>query len=156
LASEEKFISILVLLDFSKAFHSVDNHLLCSKLSFQYKFSTSTVDLIRSYLCGQMQWVSIESQASEILPVTSGVAQGSLFFSLFINDITSVIVSCRYHLYANDIQLYISCRPSDYVDCISRLNLDLDHILQWSLRNGLSINATKFQAMVVIILDFYN
>jgi hypothetical protein len=79
-----------------------------------------------------MQWVWIESQASEILPVASGVVQVSsvldpLLFSLFINDITSVIVSCRYHLYADDVQLYINCRPSDYVDCISRLNLDLDH-----------------------------
>jgi hypothetical protein len=148
LASEEKLISIHVLLDFSKAFDSVDYQLLC-----QYKFSTSAVELIRSYLCGRMQWVWIGSQASAILPVASGVVQGSvlgpLLFSLFINDITSTIVSCRYHLYADDVQLYISCRPSDYVNCISRLNLDLDQILQWSLRNGLSINATKSQAMVV-------
>jgi hypothetical protein len=51
LASEEKLISILVLLDFSKAFDSVNHQLLCSKLSCQYKISTSPVDLIRSYLC---------------------------------------------------------------------------------------------------------
>jgi hypothetical protein len=93
------------------------------------------------------------SPASAILLVTSGVVQGSvlgpLVFSLFINEIASVIVSCRYHLYAADVHLYISCRPSDYVDCkeISRNNLDLD--LQWSLQNGLSINATKSQAMMV-------
>jgi hypothetical protein len=41
-----KLISILVLLGFSKAFDSVDHQLLCSKLS------SSTVDLIRSYLYG--------------------------------------------------------------------------------------------------------
>jgi hypothetical protein len=35
LASEEKLVSILVLLDFSKAFDSVDNQLFCSKLSCQ-------------------------------------------------------------------------------------------------------------------------
>jgi hypothetical protein len=74
LASEEKLISILVLPDFSKASDSVDHQQLCSNLSCQYKFSTSgAVDLIRSYLCGQMQWVWIESRAYEILSVASGV-----------------------------------------------------------------------------------
>jgi hypothetical protein len=154
LASEKKLIFILVLqyensmLDFSKAFDSMDYQLFCSKLSCQYKFSTSAVDLIRSLLWGRMQWVWIGSQASEILPVASGVVQGSLLgsllFSLFINDIMSVIVSC--HVYVDDKQLYISCRPSDFIDCISRLNFDLDHILQWSLRNSRPLN----QAMVVI------
>jgi hypothetical protein len=54
--------------------------------------------------------------------VSSGVVQGSVFpplFSLFINDITSFIVSCRYHLYADDVQLYISCRPSQIMLIIS-------------------------------------
>jgi hypothetical protein len=66
LASEEKIISILVLLDFSKAFDGVDHQLFCSKLSWQYKFSTSVVDLIRSYLCGRMQWVWIGSQSYRV------------------------------------------------------------------------------------------
>jgi hypothetical protein len=70
LASEEKLISTLVLLDFLKAFDSVDHQLLCSKLSCQYKLFTSAVDLIRSYLCDRMQWVWIGSQASEILQVS--------------------------------------------------------------------------------------
>jgi hypothetical protein len=55
LASGAKTIPILVLLDFSKAFDSVDHQLLCSKLSCQYKFFTSAVDLIKSYQSGRMQ-----------------------------------------------------------------------------------------------------
>jgi hypothetical protein len=43
----------------------------------------------------------------------------------------------------------VSCRPSDYVDCTSRLNLELDYMLQWPLRNVFSTNATKSQAMVI-------
>jgi hypothetical protein len=120
-----------------------------SKLSCQYKLSTSAVELIRSYLCGQMQCLDRKSGIRDLASRIGCRTGISIRHTAFFIDITSVIVSCRSHLYADDVQRYISCRPSDYVDCISRLNLDLDHILQWSLRNGLSINATKSQAIVV-------
>jgi hypothetical protein len=125
-ASEEKLISILVLLDFLKAFDSVNHQLLCSKLSCQYKFSTMVLSL-RPNAIGL-------GKKSEILLVASGVVQSSLLFSLFINDysIWSISPVCR-----RDGHVYISCHPLDYVDFFSRFKPDLGHILQYSLRNGL-------------------
>jgi Reverse transcriptase (RNA-dependent DNA polymerase) len=74
---------------------------------------------------------------------------GPLLFSLFINDITMEIKDCQYHLYADDVQLYISCPQSKYTDCISSANLDLNRIHEWSLRNKLLVNPRKSQAMLV-------
>jgi hypothetical protein len=95
MASEEKLVSLLVLLD------CVDHLLLCSKLSRQYNFYTSAVTPIMSYLSGGRQCVYIGDQASEISTVTSGVLQvsvlGPLLLSLLINDITNVIESSHYH-----------------------------------------------------------
>jgi hypothetical protein len=48
--TDERLVSLLVLLDFFKAFDSVNHHLLCSKLSDQFDFTTRAVRLIMSYL----------------------------------------------------------------------------------------------------------
>jgi hypothetical protein len=115
IATDKKLVSLLVLLDFSKAFDSVNHHLLCSKLSNQFGFATSAVCLLMSYLSDRSQCVWADGSASNVLPVTSGVVQesvlGPLLFSMFINDIVSQITLCRVHLYADDVQLYISCEP---------------------------------------------
>jgi Reverse transcriptase (RNA-dependent DNA polymerase) len=152
-ASESKMLSILVLLDFSKAFDSVDHQILCDKLAHQFNFTTSAVNLIRSYLSDRVQLVNVNGAASSFLPLSSGVVQGSvlgpLLFSLFINDITSFITNCKYHLYADDVQLYISCKPNDIASCVSLMNEDLHKIHRWSVSNGISINPTKSQAMII-------
>jgi hypothetical protein len=107
----KKMVSLLILLDFSKAFDSVDHSLLCSKLVDQYQFSTSAANLIRSYVSDRTQCVWINRHSSEMLSLITGVVQGSvlgpLLFSLFIDDITLEIKTCCYHLYANDVQLYL-------------------------------------------------
>jgi hypothetical protein len=91
--SREEIISILVLLDFSKAFDSVDHQFLCSKLC-QYKFSTSAVDLIRSNVC-------------EVLPVW-----GPLLFWLFINErhcIISLSPECRWRTTLHQLPSFRIC-----------------------------------------------
>jgi hypothetical protein len=152
-ASDSKLTSVLVLLDFSKAFDSVDHELMCAKLVTQYGFTTCAVGLIRSYLSNRTQYVFANGQSSSFLPLTTGVVQGSvlgpILFSLFINDITSQITSCSYHLYADDVQLYISCNPNDIELCINQLNADLCRLYQWSQVNGISINSSKSQAMII-------
>jgi hypothetical protein len=75
---------------------------------------------------------------------------GPLLFSLFVNDFVGQISSSICHLYANDVQLYLSSHPSTFGRSIARLNEDLDRIHQWYMANRLFINkSSKSQAMII-------
>jgi hypothetical protein len=130
-------VCVMLLMDFSKAFKSVDHDLLYAKLADQFAFSRSAVGLIRSYLSQRMQCVWVNGYFLEYQPITASVKQGSvlgpLLFSLSINDIVGQISSCNYHLYADDVQVYLSSHPSSFYSSIARLNEDLDRIHQWSM-----------------------
>jgi retron-type reverse transcriptase len=59
----------------------------------------------------------------------AGVPQGSpispLCFSLFIDDMTEVLEFSKYHMYADDLQIYHS-RPTEMLfECIREVNSDL-------------------------------
>jgi hypothetical protein len=68
---------VLMLLDFSKAFDSVDHDLLCHKLERFFDFSSSAVGFIRSYLTGRSQCVSAGGRCA------SGIGLGFSSFPAF-------------------------------------------------------------------------
>jgi hypothetical protein len=96
-----------------------------------------------------MSYVSNRSQCADVLPITSGVVQGSvlgtLLFSMIINDIVLQIPSCRVHFYANDV----SCEPQHIKNCIRYFNMDLDRVHCWSIENCLAINPKKSQTLLI-------
>ena len=144
-------ITILVLIDFSKAFDSVDHEILLDKLFYYFGFSKNTCMLLKSYLTDRSQYVSLNNNSSNMERIYSGVPQGSilgpLLFSIFINDIVSCCKNSSIHLYADDVQIYLS-RPSGLIEDLTfRLNDDLACIFKWSEENKLLINVAKTQAI---------
>lgn len=146
-------LTFLTLLDFSKAFDTINHSILCSKLKNQFKFSSSAVKLIQSYLTGRKQLVSVNGTFSTKLPVLSGVPQGSvvgpLLFCLYITDIQEQIINCNFHLYADDLQLYNACNKNSHSACVKLVNEDLDRISAWATLNSLKLNVSKSQAIVI-------
>ena len=90
---------------------------------------------------------------SSFRPVTQSVPQGSilgpLLFSLFINDISNSILFSRYHIYADDVQIYLSGREENIDSVVNQVNTDLASISDWSTRNGLCLNSAKTQVMAI-------
>ena len=100
-----------VFFDLTKAFDSVAHRQLISKFR-AIGLDDYLVSWITSYLASRNQSVVLHDETSDLLPVTSGVPQGSvlgpLLFLLYVNDVNDVALSegTKLILYADDILLY--------------------------------------------------
>ena len=90
---------------------------------------------------------------SQHLPLSHGVPQGSilgpLMFTVYVNDLPSIVQNCKPECYVDDSKLYISLSVKNLDSAIDQVNKDLDQICQWSCRNSLLINPEKTKALVL-------
>lgn len=146
-------ISLLILLDHSKAFDSVNHKVLSKKLKTMFNLSFSSTSLISSYLENRSQCVSANGGLSRQLPVPNGVPQGSilgpLLFTLYVNDLVDHLHHCNCHVYADDVQIYISCSLDELDNCVRKINEDLHRVQNWASGNYLSINPKKSKCLVI-------
>ena len=68
---------INIYLDLSKAFDTLDHEMLLYKLKY-YGLNATALQLIKSYLSKQTQYVEYDNIKSDIVYVTTGVPQGSI------------------------------------------------------------------------------
>ena len=128
---DNSLITILVLLDYSKAFDCANHKLILAKLK-ALGFKNSSLKWISSYLSGRSQQVTTDKGDSSWIELLNGVPQGSilgpLLFTILVSDISNEVHFCKYHLYADDTQLYITGKVSEIVKLIKNLNADLERI----------------------------
>lgn len=145
--------TVLVLLDLSKAFDSIDHATLCLKLKRNFNFSSSTCNLLYSYLAERSISVIANGVSSIYKNTFSGVPQGSILgpilFSIYINDLPSILRYSSSHLYADDTQLYRSSSLKELPEAITLINKDLQSVLRWTNENYLSLNALKTTAIII-------
>lgn len=149
--------TLLTLLDYSRAFDSINTSLLLSKLTY-YGLDHHSVKWFNSYLSDRSQSVKLQKRdgnnvISTSKPVNRGVPQGSilgpLLFIIYSADVCRAIKCSKFHLYADDVQLYISKVPESIQGAADRLNEDLERIAVWSGRNSLVLNPNKTKYMVL-------
>ena len=151
-ALENCELTFLVLLDYSKAFDCANHKLIIAKLQ-SAGFKNDALSWVKSYLSGRSQKVITGSQESSWEGVLNGVPQGSvlgpLLFTILVSDISDAIKRGRYHLYADDTQLYYTCKVEDANTTIANINSDLDNIFDYSKRNCLKLNASKSKFIII-------
>ena len=78
-----------------------------------------------------------------------GSILGPLLFTILISDISGSIHNCKYHLYADDTQIYISGKKSEIGNLIKVMNEDLQRISQFSIDNCLKLNEGKTVFIII-------
>lgn len=150
-ATDQGLCTILILLDFSRAFDTLNHEILLSLLLY-IGLTKEAVTLFKNYLQNRQQKVSIEYDSSEDLVLRSGVPQGSilgpLLFTLYTSQFVSCLKHCQIHLYADDTQLYYSFNTSEVDSACSRINEDLKSFINISKDHCLIINASKSNVLL--------
>ena len=129
---------------FSQAFDTVDHDIILMKMK-SYGIMNTAYDWVKSYLCDRVQYVTYNAMHSNRSAITCGVPQGSLLgsllFSLYIYDLSSVSQSSLSILFADDTNVFI--KGTKLQELCNRLNAELNNIQNWLSCNKLSLNVLK-------------
>lgn len=125
----------------------------CTCLARQVGLQGPVLQWFRSYLTDRSFSVRFGDLSSSSAPLTSGVPQGSILgpilFSLYMLPLGTVISkhNMSFHLYADDLQIYLPVVPScpSSFESISRC---LDDIKLWLSRNFLCLNEEKTECIL--------
>ena len=103
-----------------------------------------------TFLTVANNYVSINSSSSMVLPVISGVPQGSilglLMFLIYVNDLPEVILSTKVLLFTDNVKCYCSIHSVNNFMCMQD---DLTRLAQWSATWNLPFNVEKYSILSV-------
>ena len=143
-------VTLSVLIDYSKAFDTIDHVILLKKL-ISFGFSRRSTKLFTNYLTNRRQYVQIEDKKSKILPIYFGVPQGSILgpilFNLYVSELSDQINSTSIQ-YADDTTVARSSTINNIKQNIKTLENDIASLSNWSQNNGLLFNNDKLQFII--------
>ena len=93
-------VTLLVFLDLSAAFDTIDHSVLLRPLETKLGSTGTALEWFKSYLSGRFQQVVFDDATSDKLNMDFGVPQGSclgpLLFSIYTTSLFDIVHSCKF------------------------------------------------------------
>ena len=150
-------VMVLVMLDLSAAFDSLDHGILLHRFENLFGISGVALGWIASYLHDRYQVVVIDDEHSDPVLLEHGIPQGSVLgpkkYTMYAKPLGAIIrrYGLCYHFYADDTQLYISFKPKDgaaQTDSLELIERCLTDIERWMRVNMLKLNSEKTEVVL--------
>ena len=156
---DSKKVTLVVLLDLSKASDSIDHCRLIRKLR-GLGLSEPAVQWFKSYLSDRKQYVRIGSKYSSLCKINNGVPQGSilgpLLFNIYIDELPSIPENCSMESHVDDSKLLtfninllltfdinLSFPIASAGTAALQISEDQGNVAAWCCHNSLLINPDK-------------
>ena len=128
--------------------------MLLSRLRKSIGLRDTALNWFRSYMSQRQQFVLIDGVKSKTVPLSSGVPQGSvqgpILFTIYLLPLGDIIRKhgLKFHMYADDCQLYTSFSMSTN-EAVSSMQMAIDDIRAWYAANMLKLNDDKTEMRVI-------
>ena len=151
-------VTLLVLLDLSAAFDTVNHTILLQRLQTKIGIRGIALDWFASYLADRSQQISIRRVLSDAFELNCGVLQGSclgpLLFTIYTSKLFDIVDNHlpNVHCYADDTQLYLSFKPGSDVTqlaAVKAMDNCISDIRAWMLHDKLMINDDKTEFLII-------
>ena len=151
--------TVLLMLDLSAAFDTIDHQKLLSRLENHFGITGTPLKWMNSYLNERYQTVSIDGELSKPVRMTYSVPQGSVLgpknYILYTKPVGAICKKhgLNHHFYADDSQLYMTFKPKDLNSkqkALQNIESCLIDIVQWMNTNLLKLNAEKTEVILAV------
>ncbi|NRB82011.1 MAG: reverse transcriptase family protein [Saccharospirillaceae bacterium] len=143
---KDKYVSIAVFMDLSKAFDTVDINILEQKLH-DLNLSNTSINLIKSYMNNRrFCFDNTGTHYSLCYGVPQGSILGPLLFITYIYDMNDITLYDKIIVYADDTTLVVSGR--NLTEAKQRCNSILTRFYNYFTSNKLSLNPNKTKYMI--------